>query len=449
MIKSNVSLLFAWVSTIPNHWQVCRLGSIANITLSNVDKHTIEGEVGVQLCNYIDVYKNDRITSKIEFMQASALPREIEKFQIKKGDILATKDSENPNDIAVSALIDEHLPGVLCGYHLAIIRPSQTKIFSNFLAWVHKSKEILAQYEAQAMGVTRFALGQSTFKEAIVPLPPISEQRRIAAYLDQQTAKIDRLVDLRRRQIALLKEQRAALIQQVVTRGLNPNVPMKDSGLLWLGEIPAHWEIKRLKYLSKINPSIPRVRIPKSTDEASFLPMERIGQDGSLDLSEKRIVNDISHGYTPMINGDVIVAKITPCFENGKGALCTNLIGGIGFGTTELIVLRANYEIDPRFLFWRTWCRDFRKLGESEMQGSAGQKRVTEDFISNFYLAKPPVKEQQEIIEFIKNQNIQFEKLNLSYSRQITLLTEYRAALIHECVTGRRQINDTFALEAK
>lgn len=309
MIKSNVSLLFAWVSTIPNHWQVCRLGSIANITLSNVDKHTIEGEVGVQLCNYIDVYKNDRITSKIEFMQASALPREIEKFQIKKGDILATKDSENPNDIAVSALIDEHLPGVLCGYHLAIIRPSQTKIFSNFLAWVHKSKEILAQYEAQAMGVTRFALGQSTFKEAIVPLPPISEQRRIAAYLDQQTAKIDRLVDLRRRQIALLKEQRAALIQQVVTRGLNPNVPMKDSGLLWLGEIPAHWEIKRLKYLSKINPSIPRVRIPKSTDEASFLPMERIGQDGSLDLSEKRIVNDISHGYTPMINGDVIVAK--------------------------------------------------------------------------------------------------------------------------------------------
>lgn len=280
-------------------------------------------------------------------------------------------------------------------------------------------------------------------------IPEPSEQRRIAAYLDQQTAKIDRLIDLRRRQIALLKEQRAALIQQAVTRGLNPNVPMKDSGLLWLGEIPAHWEIKRLKYLSKINPCIPRVRIPKSTDEASFLPMERIGQDGSLDLSEKRIVNDISHGYTPMINGDVIVAKITPCFENGKGALCTNLIGGIGFGTTELIVLRANYEIDPRFLFWRTWCRDFRKLGESEMQGSAGQKRVTEDFISNFYLAKPPVKEQQQIIEFIKNQNIQFEKLNLSYSRQITLLTEYRAALIHECVTGRRQINDTFALEAK
>ena len=87
MIKSNVSLLFAWVSTIPNHWQVCRLGSIANITLSNVDKHTIEGEVGVQLCNYIDVYKNDRITSKIEFMQASALPREIEKFQINKGEL--------------------------------------------------------------------------------------------------------------------------------------------------------------------------------------------------------------------------------------------------------------------------------------------------------------------------------------------------------------------------
>lgn len=319
-----------------------------------------------------------------------------------------------------------------------------------FLYWLTRSYGFRKWGEAEMRG----SAGQKRVTEEFVSNFRTTElnlrqQQHIAVYLDQQTAKIDRLMDLRRRQIALLKEQRAALIQQVVTRGLNPNVPMKDSGLLWLGEIPAHWEIKRLKYLSKINPSIPRVRIPKSTDEASFLPMERIGQDGSLDLSEKRIVNDISHGYTPMINGDVIVAKITPCFENGKGALCTNLIGGIGFGTTELIVLRANYEIDPRFLFWRTWCRDFRKLGESEMQGSAGQKRVTEDFISNFYLAKPPVKEQQEIIEFIKNQNIQFEKLNLSYSRQITLLTEYRAALIHECVTGRRQINDTFALEAK
>ena len=444
MTTPNRSSLVPWVSNIPAHWQVCRLGSISNVILSNVDKHTIEGEVRVRLCNYMDVYKNDRITSKIEFMSASALPREIDKFQVKKGDLLTTKDSENPNDIAVSALIAEDLPGVLCGYHLAIIRPDQRKIHDSFLALVHKSKEILAQYEAQAIGVTRFALGQSAFKEIVVPLPPISEQRRIAAYLDEQTAKIDRLINLRRRQMALLKEQRAALIQQAVTRGLNPNVPMKDSGLSWLGEIPRHWEVKRLKYLSKVNPSIPRDRVPKSTDEVSFLPMERVGQDGSLDLSEKRIANDISHGYTPMINGDVIVAKITPCFENGKGALCTNLIGGIGFGTTELIVLRANYEIDPRFLFWRTWCRDFRKLGESEMQGSAGQKRVTEDFISNFYLAKPPVKEQQEIIEFINNQNIQFEKLNFAYSRQITLLAEYRAALIHECVTGQRTVPDNF-----
>ncbi len=335
--------------------------------------------------------------------------------------------------------------GIGFGTTELIVLRAKSQSNLRFLYWLTKSYGFRKWGEAEMRG----SAGQKRVTEEFVSNFRIIElnqtqQHRIAAYLDEQTAKIDRLINLRQRQMALLKEQRAALIQQAVTRGLNPNVPMKDSGLSWLGEIPRHWEVKRLKYLSKVNPSIPRDRVPKSTDEVSFLPMERVGQDGSLDLSEKRIANDISHGYTPMINGDVIVAKITPCFENGKGALCTNLIGGIGFGTTELIVLRANYEIDPRFLFWRTWCRDFRKLGESEMQGSAGQKRVTEDFISNFYLAKPPVKEQQEIIEFINNQNIQFEKLNFAYSRQITLLAEYRAALIHECVTGQRTVPDNF-----
>src|SRR5579862_801420 len=155
--------LVPWVATVPSHWSVRRLGAVGSVTFSNVDKHTLEGEVPVRLCNYTDVYKNDRITSAIEFMQASALPREIEKFQVRKGDVLATKDSEDPNDIAVSALIAEELPGVLCGYHLAMIRPDESNLFGPFLAWVQTSKLVLAQYESQAVGVTRFGLSQAAF----------------------------------------------------------------------------------------------------------------------------------------------------------------------------------------------------------------------------------------------------------------------------------------------
>lgn len=169
--------------SLPEGWQVERLANVADILFSNVDKHTIEGEVPVRLCNYVDVYNNSRITKDIEFMEASADEREIERFQIAEGDVLITKDSETPDDIAIPALVAEDLPGVLCGYHLAMIRPRKHLIYGSYLAWLHNSKSFRSHYEANAVGVTRFGLSQANFKESRIPcllcpnnavLPPIS-----------------------------------------------------------------------------------------------------------------------------------------------------------------------------------------------------------------------------------------------------------------------------------
>jgi len=115
--------LVPWVKHLPSDWSHCRLDGVADVFFSNVDKHTRDGEAPVRLCNYVDVYKNDKITDSIDFMQASAEPRKIAKFQIRRGDVLATKDSETPDDIAVPSLVARELPGVICGYHLALIRP--------------------------------------------------------------------------------------------------------------------------------------------------------------------------------------------------------------------------------------------------------------------------------------------------------------------------------------
>src|SRR3970040_32031 len=108
---------------IPEGWIATRMSNVADVVFSNVDKHTREGETLVRLCNYVDVYKNDCITKQIDFMEASATLSEIAQFQIKKNDVLATKDSETPTDIAIPALVTQELPGVLCGYHLALLRP--------------------------------------------------------------------------------------------------------------------------------------------------------------------------------------------------------------------------------------------------------------------------------------------------------------------------------------
>jgi type I restriction enzyme, S subunit len=142
--------LTPWINSLPEDWHRTRIDNVADVLFSNVDKHTIDEEEPVRLCNYIDVYKNDRITQKLEFMEASAEKREIQKFQVQRGDVLSTKDSETPDDIAISALVDEDLPGVLCGYHLALMRPRSKNLSGPYLAWVHSSKQFRAQYEASS-----------------------------------------------------------------------------------------------------------------------------------------------------------------------------------------------------------------------------------------------------------------------------------------------------------
>ena len=112
-----------WIGDIPEHWEVKRLKDVADVKFSSIDKHSYDDEASVKLCNYIDVYKNEFINSSISFMDGSASESEYEKLKLRKGDVLATKDSETPQDIAVPALVNEELNNIVCGYHLALIRP--------------------------------------------------------------------------------------------------------------------------------------------------------------------------------------------------------------------------------------------------------------------------------------------------------------------------------------
>lgn len=222
--------LAPWAHNLPTGWDICRLDAIADVLFSNVDKHTVEGEIPVRLCNYVDVYKNEYITSAIGFMEASAELREIEKFQIRKGDVLATKDSEEADDIAIPALVAEELPGVICGYHLALIRPRSRRITGEFLAWLHRSKQFRAQYEAKAVGVTRFGLSQYAFRSALIPVPTREEQERINQYLVRSCTAIDAVAALAtpkdetklttgvlNQQMKTLRAYRNSLIHECVT----------------------------------------------------------------------------------------------------------------------------------------------------------------------------------------------------------------------------------------
>ena len=220
-----------------------------------------------------------------------------------------------------------------------------------------------------------------------------------------------------------------------LARRFKPYPAYKDSGAEWLGGIPAHWEVQRLKLVAELNPPPSEVRVLASNTEVSFVPMEAVGEYGGIDLTRARPVAEVGAGYTYFRDGDVVVAKITPCFENGKGALAEGLTNGIAFGTTELHVFRASPALNPRFLFYLTISDAFRRLGEADMYGAGGQKRVSESFFRNLKHPFPTLTEQRTIAAFLDRETARIDALVAKEERLIALLQEQRTALITRAVT--------------
>ena len=209
-----------WLGDVPAHWEVRRLRTVAEMRVSNVDKHVMDDELPVRLCNYVDVYKNDHITQAISFMNATATQDEVEKFRLHRYDVLITKDSETWDDIGVPALVTEPAHDLIAGYHLALLRP-YPMILGQYLSRSLQSKRISCQFHVEAKGVTRYGLTQGGIKSVLIPLPPLHEQAAIVEHVDNATAKIDAAIWRARRQIELLREYRTRLIADVVTGKLD------------------------------------------------------------------------------------------------------------------------------------------------------------------------------------------------------------------------------------
>jgi type I restriction enzyme S subunit len=277
------------------------------------------------------------------------------------------------------------------------------------------------------------------FEESVI-YPPLNEQKSIANFLDQKTAEIDGLIADKEKLIELLQEKRQAIITEAVTKGLNPNVRMKDSGIEWIGEIPEHWEVKRIKYLATVNPSKSEVRHLPPEQEVTFIPMEKIVATGKVDYSITNTVENLIDGYTYFRDGDIIMAKVTPCFENGNIAIVNGLLNGIGFGTTELHVLRCNNKCYNKFLFYYLQSDVFKSKGISEMYGVAGLKRIPTDFVLNYKLGIPDYQEQKQITLYLDTIVDKINTLISDIQTQIDKLKEYRQSIISEAVTGKIKI---------
>lgn len=206
-----------WVGRIPQHWSMRKLKNVAIMVFSNVNKKIEIGEQSVFLCNYMDVYKNDYINNTLNFMSATASEQEIQKFLIKKEDVLVTKDSETPEDIAISALVTEDTKNVICGYHLALIRADKKVISGKYLFQLFQSDSFRAQFTFASNGVTRFGLGLYPFNNALIPVPTMPEQLEIIKFLEDITSKFKKSTQIIEQEISALEEYKKILINDVVT----------------------------------------------------------------------------------------------------------------------------------------------------------------------------------------------------------------------------------------
>jgi|LNFM01.2.fsa_nt_gb type I restriction enzyme S subunit len=433
-----IKALAPWTEALPSEWKVSRLDDVADVLFSNVDKHTVEGEVPVRLCNYVDVYKNERITGAIDFMEASAEKREINKFQIRPGDVLATKDSEEHDDIAISSLVAEELPGVICGYHLAMIRPRADRIHGSFIAWAHASKAFRAQYEAKAVGVTRFGLSQYAFRTARVPLPPPREQQRIAAYLDASCAAIDAAVAAKHRQIDTLDSLRRSIIQNSVTKGVDSHAQMVRSNIDWLPEIPSHWEKAKLKRHTQMIRGQFSHR-PRN-DPAFYDGPYPFIQTGSITAADKYITE-----FTQTLNEDGLrISKLFPA-ETVVMTITGAKIAAVAVTSFEacfpdsIVGFVPDHHLVRDYLYYLLIAMKPALLRAMVV---TTQPNINYVQIGGNYIPLPPVLEQKLIVDHIEQRLRDIKRIAISLESQIATLTAYRKSLIHECVTGQRRVTE-------
>lgn len=421
-----------FIGEMPAHWQSRRVRHICRMLVSNIDKHTKADEIPVRLCNYVDVYKHERINEHIPFMRVTATPEEVERFRLRIGDVIITKDSEEWTDIGVPALVEFEAPDLLCGYHLAILRPRPELISGAFLFRAFQTQGVAVQLHIQANGVTRYGLSHGAIRGASLPVPPPNEQVAIVQFLDWANTQMERVIRVKRKVIALLREQKQAIVEGAVTRGLDRKVRLKASGISWLAQIPQHWAVLRSKYIFR------EVDMRSANGEETHLSMsQKLGLVRSSGIEEKRLVSESYAGAKLCDKDDLVLNRLKA--HLGVFALAPEH----GLVSPDYTVFRAVREVDARYFeaVYRTpACRvDLRRRAKGIVQGF--WRLYTDDFY-DIRVPVPPIDEQKRIVAQLDTDLAGVNTAIKRLEREIEFVLEYRTRLTEDIIAGKLDVTN-------
>ena len=421
-----------------SEWSRVKLAEVAEIRFSNVDKKTILGEVPVRLCNYMDVYGNGGyITNDLPFMEASVSPVEIDRFRVERGDVMLTKDSETPDDIGIPAVVVDDIPNLVCGYHLALIKPRREQIDSVYLAKQLGSKPTARYFSRLANGSTRYGLSSSSIGCTSIPLAPLSQQRRIAEIL----SALDEAIEQTEALIAKYQQIKAGLMHDLFTRGLTPDglrptraqAPhlYKESPLGW---IPKDWEVVRIGEAFEIQLGKMLNKFAKMGKlSASYLGNRAVQWD-FVDISAIEVMdfNAYERQKFSLLPDDLLVCEGG---DVGRTAMWRGEMDGCYYQKAIHRLRPKSADALPAFMLrFMRFARDNGSFREFTSQSSIAH--LTQEKLGSIGMFLPSLDEQKRIADRLDSLDgvIQTEQSKLAQ------FCHQKHGLMHDLLTGRVRV---------
>lgn len=426
-------------NAVPIGWKLFPLKSLADIRSSNVDKKSGESEITVQLCNYTDVYYSNRITRARSFMVATAKQREIDRFILEKGDVIITKDSETPDDIAVPAYVSEDLDNVICGYHLTLLKPIKNRTSGHFLSYLFQLETVQHYFYILANGITRFGLTADAINGAPLLMPPLPEQKKIAAIL----STVDDVIEKIQAQIGKLHDLKTGMMQELLTQGIGPDgkphAEFKDSPV---GRIPVEWETCSLVSCGiEVLDGDRGKEYPKETDFVAsgyclFLSAKNVTKDGfkfnALSFISENKDRALRKGK---LRRDDIV--ITTRGTVGNIAYYDHSVqySQVRINSGMAIFRNVGDSVDTRFLYLLLRSPFIREQIDLLVFGSA-QPQLTIGILKELQLVVPPHAEQEAISKAL---DAVAGKIDLTIAR-LECYRKLKKGLMQDLLTGKVRV---------
>ena len=411
-----------------NEWTTAKLGAIATVVASNVDKHVHDDEIPVRLCNYLDVYRNRRLSKPYQFSHGSATQAEIDRFTIRRGDVLITKDSETPDDIGVPCLIADDFENTVCGYHLALIRHEDI-LNPSFLSYVFESEATRRYFRAKAAGITRFGLNARTIRGVLIPLVHPDEQTTMANLLDA----VERAIVNARDVIGRAEHFQQGLMQRLLTGRAKPDGTLRAEKDFWAhpkaGFVPDGWEVSPLKQLATIKRGKFSHR-PRNEPRFFGGPYPFI-QTADI-VSSRGYVRQ--HSQTLSEEGQRISRRFP------KGTIMITIAANIGdtailaydvFATDSVIGITPREGFDSEFL---ELCLRMRKTYLQRMSTESAQANINYGNLRPLLIAHPVSDDEQKAVAA---PIIACENLIVSKEQKIAALLRLKKSLLQNLLTGR------------